>query len=150
MSLEESIAMYTTPKLPSDAYSKEFVNGKKGTIGNTVAFKAIPRSHALHLEDIKNTLAEKVDSGKYHPQHSSVENKIYRNWTIAQTQRQRRSIYFEGVPDVYMNGCQPNPEANPAHKYVHANPGTKEEDDQTPACSKATRKLCLGSIKRVQ
>jgi len=59
--------MYTTPKLPSDAYSKEFVNGKKGTIGNTVAFKAIPRSHALHLEDIKNTLAEKVDSGKYHP-----------------------------------------------------------------------------------
>jgi len=56
MSLAESVAMYCTPKLPSDQYSKEFVNGKKGTLGNTVAFKAIPRSHALHLEDIKNTM----------------------------------------------------------------------------------------------
>lgn len=47
---------------------------------------------------------EKVDGGLYKPEFTAVESNLYREWTFGGNQRQRRSIYFEGIPEVYMNG----------------------------------------------
>jgi hypothetical protein len=55
-----------------------------------------------------------VDVGKYKVEHKATEVNLAKDWTFNTQQTERRSIYFEGIPEVYMNGSQPNPDANRA------------------------------------
>jgi hypothetical protein len=63
----------------------------------------------------KQTIFEQ-DPGRYHPRFTATELNPTRNLTFSPNQLQRRSIYFEAIPEGYMQGGQPNPELN--HKQV--------------------------------
>lgn len=64
--------------MPSDIYSQDFIDGRKGTIGNDQAFKTVPREHLAKVYN-KHFVDDKVDPGNYKPEFTTIEVPNYRD-----------------------------------------------------------------------
>ena len=90
------------PHLFSQTYEKQFVTAKikRGVAPKGASFKTVPRKY---YDIPRNPFREQMDTGLYHPvQFSATEMNPIRDWTFARGQTKRRSMYFEGVPEIYL------------------------------------------------
>lgn len=64
------------------------------------------------MDQVEASFAENLDPGRYHPRFNATETNPVKEWTFSPNQKTKRSVYFEGIPEVYMDGAQPNVELN--------------------------------------
>lgn len=95
----------------------------------------MPRSHFAKMI---NFMLDKEDPGTYNPRHTAVEIQP-KDLSVSPNQKQRRSLFFEGVPEIYMKGGQPNPESS-----------AKVPEKQSCNRTVLETKQCIGSLRRVQ
>ena len=116
----------------SEVYEPTFVQGKKGTKGNTATFKVLPREY--EKESINKGFEQLSDPGLYKPEFTAIENPIYREMSFKKDQIDRRSLYFEGIPEEALFASQPN--------FKHR---------EAAKCSKTVGAgHCISSFKRLQ
>jgi len=87
--------------LPSDIFKRDFQIGRQGNHTNQAVFKSITRSYVDRLITPK----DKVDVGRYYPRFTSVAINQTPNTAFKQGQQERRSLFFEGIPEKVMVGA---------------------------------------------